>query len=116
METITTNNIDAHEIPPCPSPRNQFKNMVVEIFSQPGLYWERVTHLRLYPCPSVTYNAYNGPFPVTMDDVIRHFAKSGITRKMAEEDFEPWAQNYKAGVNSSVPFIPHSSQTRRRRY
>ncbi|KAF6761346.1 hypothetical protein DFP72DRAFT_880825 [Ephemerocybe angulata] len=106
------------ELEPCfpaPSPRNQFKNMAVSLFCQQGLYAKRVLELGLSIAPSETYDEYTGPFPISMDDVVRHLARAGVTTEGLAVDLETWARKYEAGVNCSIPFTPSSALQRMRR-
>ncbi|KAF6761358.1 hypothetical protein DFP72DRAFT_880866 [Ephemerocybe angulata] len=100
---------------PAPSPRNQFKNMAVSLFCQQGLYAKRVRELGLSIAPSETYDEYTGPFPISVDDVVRHLARAGVTTEGLAVDLETWARNYEAGVNCSIPFTPSSVVQRMRR-
>lgn len=93
------------------SPRAQFKIMLVELFSQKGLYTKLIVQQGLYVAGTATYGAYQGPFPVTTDGLVAFLAKSGVTPQLAASDFEPWARNYRDGVNESIRCT--SSSTRR---
>ncbi|KAF5341872.1 hypothetical protein D9611_001856 [Ephemerocybe angulata] len=100
---------------PAPSPRNQFKNMVVELFYERGMYAKRVAELGLSVAPVATYEMYTGPFPITIDRIVRHLASAGVSTEVASSELEQWAQNYKDGVNCSIPFTPASALPQRMR-
>jgi hypothetical protein len=114
VEVAIQNNPDPNGFP-APSPRNQFKNMIVELFSQPGFYSKLLVQMNLSVSAVTVYERYTGSFPMKMEELVEFLAKSGITPQMVSSDFEPWAKNYREGVNESIPFTPCPVQSRARR-
>ena len=107
--------LEPGEMPP-PTPRNQFKNVIVDLFLEVGLYAKLVRELGLKVAPVASTKVYDGSIPILREDVVRFLAKSGVTMRMAAEYFEPWAANYKAGINcSDEPGPGGSSKSRRKR-
>ena len=41
-----------------------------------------------------------------MEDMAVFLARSGVTPQIATSDFEPWAKNYREGVNESIRSTP----------
>ncbi|EAU85591.2 hypothetical protein CC1G_06304 [Coprinopsis cinerea okayama7 len=92
-------------------PKPLFKALMAELFSQPGLYQQRVRELGLTIASNQGHTPGNAgpsyrPFDqrsLTFHDIVVHLTQCGVTFEIAERDFEGWSEAYLAGVNCSVP-------------
>ena len=75
--------------------RRAFVQRVVYLFSRPGAYQQILVVNDIDVAHSLSYlRFYERAWPITIENIVRHFAACGITVKMAMRDFEPWARNY----------------------
>ena len=75
------------------SAKNDFVAQVINMFSSPSMYQQLLEKNGFTVALSITYTVFTGP--ITVDNVVLHFARSGTTPKVAINNFEPWAQHYK---------------------
>ncbi|KAF9463885.1 hypothetical protein BDZ94DRAFT_1235760 [Collybia nuda] len=82
------------------APRAEFMACVVDLFSTPGAYQNRIETTNFKVAPATTIRPYRGPAAIAVEDVVRHLADCGITFDAATKELEPWAQNYRTSMPS----------------
>lgn len=93
--------------------RSDFMLQVTRLFATPGAYEGNLERNGLRVSPMVTYQSYEGPFNVTLEDIARHFADCGITSTVAAQELEPWAREYQASVVATDQMGASSADYRR---
>ncbi|KAE9410760.1 hypothetical protein BT96DRAFT_912228 [Gymnopus androsaceus JB14] len=88
------------DLQPSPSLRQNYVAAVLSLFTVKGRYKDLVAHLGLQISPITTFRVFTPDSAesaniISEEDVARHYASCGVTVKMAEENVENWAIQYK---------------------
>ncbi|KAK7029022.1 hypothetical protein VNI00_014732 [Paramarasmius palmivorus] len=77
--------------------RTEFNYYLIELLGTSGDYHRMVSRRGLRIATKLSPRPYDGPSPVTIEDVVLHMANCGITVETTRDDLEPWSHQYKAG-------------------
>ncbi|KAK7044200.1 hypothetical protein VNI00_007920 [Paramarasmius palmivorus] len=76
--------------------RTEFNYYLIELLGTSGEYQRVVSRRGLRIATKLSPQPYDGPSPVTIEDVVLHMAACGVTYEIVRDDLEPWSRQYKA--------------------
>ncbi|KAK7024248.1 hypothetical protein VNI00_016465 [Paramarasmius palmivorus] len=75
--------------------RTEFSYYLFELLGTPGKYHSIVSTRGLRIASTLSPQPYDGPSPVTIEDVVLHMVVCGVTLEVVKDALEPWSRQHK---------------------